>query len=325
MKFLLKIFLTVLLMSACHSIEDQTKDQSVELKEEAVNTLRKVLHEQQEWVKVHAAEFLIWTGNDQDVKSVFLKELEQYAGKPQYRIGIWRVLSQLGLGDEAARYKTQIANAFLDTAGKDRIHAAETLGKLKVSPFAMDEGKTIAALNSEVEALQAYTNWAIAYTDDNSMAKARSYFLSNIANPGADIVLRKISAYVLRYIGGVDGTAWNTLADDALNMNEDADGRINFLTTAVILAGEQNVRTGKYQQLRNVLLANAETNSKAVRIEIANALVIKGTEADLSLLQQWLRNESPIGVAADDADVQASAAYAILKICERAPVNNQPE
>ena len=100
-------------MNACHPGESEIKEQPADLKEEAVNTLRKVLHEQQEWVKVHAAEFLIWSGHPGGVKEAYLKELERFHEKPQYRIGIWRVLTQLSNGDEAAQYKTKIVNAFL--------------------------------------------------------------------------------------------------------------------------------------------------------------------------------------------------------------------
>lgn len=312
----------ILWCTACNSGQKTKEMPADEWRKEAVDTLRAVMHKQQQWVKVHAAEFLVWTGHPEGVKEVYSKELELFGDQPQYRIGIRRVLAQLSSGREQKDHEMRILHAFLDTAGKDRIHAAETLGKLKISPYASHPAETRAALDDGTPALRAYANWAVAYTGDSAMANAQAYFLHNIANPEADIMLRKIAAYVLRYIGGTDEAAWNRLADEVLDMPEDADGRLNFLTTAVILAEAGDTKTEKYQRLHNELLANATTGSKAVRIEIANALVAKGTGADLPLLQQWLRNELPVGVVADDADVQASAAYAILKICERAPVNN---
>ena len=167
-------------MSACHPRESETKDQPVDLQEEAVSVLRKVLHKQQQWVKVHAAEFLIWTGNERGVKQAFLKELELFHQKPQYRIGIWRVLAQVSDGAEAAQYHKQIVNAFLDTAGKDRIHAIETMAKLKISPLPDYPFETHDALKSSVKSLIAYAHWATAYTNAYSMQSAKKYFLGRL-------------------------------------------------------------------------------------------------------------------------------------------------
>ena len=316
----LQYFIIIMATIACACNGVDNKDEYVSLQKEAVTTLQKVLQEQNEWVKVHAAEFLIWTGNAEGVKEHFIKELEQSGNQPQYRIGIRRVLAQVSKSLEKEHYQQDILQAFLDTTGKDRIHAAETLAKLKISPYITDPEKTAAALNSNDMALQGYTHWAMAYTNDSTMAKAQSYFVNNLTNPEADIVLRRISSYVLRYIGGISNEAWNTLADNILAMPDEHEEKISLLTTTIILADEQATKAEKYQSLKKMLLAFAKKNTKTARIEIANALVAKGTKADLTLLQQWLRNEIPIGINADDADVQASAAYAILSICER--VNN---
>ncbi len=288
-----------------------------ELKKEAVDTLRRVLDEQQEWVKVHAAEFLTWTGNTEGVKEVYLKELEQHENNSPYRIGIWRVLAQLSSGSERTEYEQKIFSAFLDTGGKDRIHAAETLGKLKKSPYSIAPAISAAALNSDVVALKGYANWALAYTSDSAMEKARTFFLQTMREPNTDMVLRKISAYALRYTGGIREADWNKLADEVFSLPDGADGSINFLTTLVITADETIIASEKYKAACKTLLSNTTEKSKAVRIEIANALAEKGGESDLPLLKQWLHNEDSIGVAADDADVQASAAYAILKITGR--------
>ncbi|MBX3238672.1 MAG: hypothetical protein KIT80_07810 [Chitinophagaceae bacterium] len=297
-----------------------------ELKEEAVGILRGVLNEQQEWVKVHAAEFLIWTGHSAGVKEIYKKEEENFSGKTPYRIGIWRVLYQLSEGKEQQVYKQHILNAFLDTAGKDRIHAVETLGKLRIPPYTVDPAISEAALNSNIVALKGYTHWAVAYTSDNAMNSARQYYSGNINNPDVGIVLQQISAYVLRYIGGVSVEQWNRMADGVLALPDGTDGKIIFLTTLVITADEAVTRTEKYRSVRGALLSYKDERAKGARIEIANATAEKGGEADIPLLKKWMNNEDPIGVVADDADVQASAAYAILQINKRlgAPDNIKP-
>src|SRR5690606_1997578 len=97
-----------------------------------------------------------WTGNAEGVKEAFLKELALFHQKSQYRIGIWRVLAQVSDGAEAAQYHKQIVSAFLDTAGKDRIHAIETMAKLKISPLPDYPFETQDALKSSIKGLSAY-------------------------------------------------------------------------------------------------------------------------------------------------------------------------
>src|SRR5690606_26761044 len=65
------------------------------LKQYALNDLKELLHTQEEWIKVHVAEFLIWENYlVDDVRTVFLDEERKHGNQPRYRIGIWRVLAQ---------------------------------------------------------------------------------------------------------------------------------------------------------------------------------------------------------------------------------------
>ena len=321
MKFIYGLII-LLCMNACNEIGNTAKSEKETVSQEAVDTLRVVLHKQQEWVKVHAAEFLIWSGNPGGVKEIYGEELQKFNDKSPYRIGIWRVLSQLSDGAERKDYEQKVLHAFLDTSGKDRLHAVETLGKLKLSPYHAAPGVTKAALESDNAALYGYSNWAMAYTDQNAMLDAQKYFYKQLMNPAADITLRRIAAYVLRYIQGVSPAQWNELASYMMSIPNGADGRIGFLTTVVILADEASEKTDLYQSVYNALLEYRTEKNKGVRIELANALAVKGTRNDIAMLVEWMRNLSPTGVAADDADVQASAAYAILKLFSRDMTSN---
>jgi len=287
------------------------------LAKEAVDTLIVLLQEQKEWVKVHAAEFLIWTGYPGQVKEMFRKEEQQFSDHCPYRIGIWRVLAQLSAEKERQGYEQEILNAFCDTSGKDRVHAAETLAKLKISPYASVASITKAALESGNVPLQGYTNWAIAYTSDSAMKNAQNYFYHNMVDSGADIALRRISAYVLRYIDPVSPSQWNDLAACILSLPADAEGRINFLTTAAIIASKESEKTTLYRSVVSALESHQSEKTKSTRMELANMLAAKGTKNDLPLLLQWLHNERPTGISADDADVKASAAFAILRVTGR--------
>ena len=321
MKFIYGLII-LLCMNACNEIGNTAKSEKETVSQEAVDTLRVVLHKQQEWVKLHAAEFLIWSGNPGGVKEIYGEELQKFNDKSPYRIGIWRVLSQLSDGAERKDYEQKVLHAFLDTSGKDRLHAVETLGKLKLSPYHAAPGVTKAALESDNAALYGYSNWAMAYTDQNAMLDAQKYFYKQLMNPAADITLRRIAAYVLRYIQGVSPAQWNELASYMMSIPNGADGRIGFLTTVVILADEASEKTDLYQSVYNALLEYRTEKNKGVRIELANALAVKGTRNDIAMLVEWMRNLSPTGVAADDADVQASAAYAILKLFSRDMTSN---
>lgn len=306
-------------MTACNDSAKKTNTPviSPELKNESIEVLRTVMQTQQEWVKVHAAEFLIWTGNEQGVQQDFLKELELFHQKPQYRIGIWRVLAQVSDGAGATRYKKQIVNAFLDTAGKDRIHAIETMAKLKMSPLPDHPFETEDALKSNVKSFSAYTHWAIAYTNADSMQSAKKYFLGRLLDPNEDILQQRIAAYVLRNSGTLEAADWNILQDAALKLPDEAGSKISFLNAALLTAPPEAKAGEAYRKIFNQLLAFGNKNNKGLRMDIAAGLAVAGTQQHLPLLTGWMRNADPTGVPADDADVQASAAYAILEISGR--------
>lgn len=304
-------------MSACHSTDNKQEKQTNSLVNEAVNTLRTVLNEQQEWVKVHAAEFLIWSGNVQGVKQAYEKELEFFGDKPQYRIGIRRVLAQLSIGGEAEKYKSEIVKAFIDTAGKDRIHAIETMAKLKLSPLPEYAEITKHALESETKSLTAYTHWAVAYTNEDSLTTAKKYFLTKVLNINEDILTRRIAAYVLRNSGNLENEDWNLLSTMLLSLPDETEGKTIFLNAALLTSPEELKLSETYKKLFNQFLSFSNKKDKALRMDISAGLAAIGANEHIALLEVWMKNADPIGVAADDADVQASAAYAVLKICER--------
>ena len=101
------------------------------LRERAVNAIRRVMEQEQKWVKVHAAEYLLALDYREGVKPVFLTELELHGAEPQYRIGIWRVLARAAANEkEQAVWVDKIRRVLFDPASPDRLHATETLAKL---------------------------------------------------------------------------------------------------------------------------------------------------------------------------------------------------
>ncbi len=102
------------------------------LRGRAVEALRQVFRTEPRWVKVHAAEALLALDYDnEEVSALFAAELERDGNTLEYRIGIRRVLVRAAT-DPADRQRRidEIRAIFLDPTASDRLHAAETLGKL---------------------------------------------------------------------------------------------------------------------------------------------------------------------------------------------------
>lgn len=282
-----------------------------------LTVLRKVLHEQQEWVKVHAAEYLIWAGYPAGVKEIFLEENQKWGTRSPYRIGIWRVLAQTADSDaERKKWTDQIKTAFLDPEGSDRLHASETLAKLRISPMTDDPDVTNSSLNSSMKALVIYTLWSIAFTSEAHLQDARARLIRILSDPSEkESPVKSIAAYATRQIGNVSPSDWKTLADAAKDEPQGSPAKVYLLSSAwVSHQAENEIDREQLALLHEGLLAYKNAKNKGERSEMAMALAEKGTNQDLPVLLSLLRNENPLGNEADDYDVMAAAAYAILRI-----------
>ena len=86
-------------MIACNN----TNTNQQKLEQKAMSELNKVLQEETLFVKVHAAEYLIWLGYPDEPQKVYEKENELHSEEKPYRIGIWRVLAQASKDSSAKR------------------------------------------------------------------------------------------------------------------------------------------------------------------------------------------------------------------------------
>ena len=93
--------------------------------------------------------------------------------------------------------------------------------------------------------------------------------------------------------------------------------RITLLNAAVITAPENAISTGLYSEVYHAFLQYKDAANKSGHIDIAAGLGESGQIEDLPILISFLRNKNRTGVYADDADVRAAAAYAILKMGKR--------
>ena len=177
-------------MISCNN-EGSTSDS---LTEKSMTELRTVLHEQSQFIKVHAAEYLIWLGHTEEVRKIYLAEDSLHGNEAPYRIGIWRVLAQTEQKPEdKIRWINKVLDVYGDSTAPDRLHATETLAKLQQSPLEKYPELTQKTLNSDNRNLNTYALWAISYSSDSALRKNRTEFL-RMALEDSDQIVRKISA-----------------------------------------------------------------------------------------------------------------------------------
>lgn len=290
------------------------------LTDKALAELRQVLKTQSEFVKVHAGEYLIWLGYPAEVRQIFLRENSLHREQPKYRITVWRVLAQTETNPKGKQvWYDKIYKAFGDLAGPDRLHAAETLAKLKLSPAKRYPEATQKSVNGESRNLQVYTHWALSYAPGADADKFRNDFLGMLASDTG--VVRLISAYIVRRNGGLTKEEWTGLSRLALAEPAASPVKKNLLNTAVVTFPAGAKKTAEYTTIRRAITENYQAFSAGERIELAQALAEKGEASDLPLLTAYLDNENSKGLYENDskegADVRAAAAYAIIKIKRR--------
>jgi len=280
--------------------EEQSKV-APELRERALSVLREALDKEHEWVKVHAAEALLFNNYPDDVRRVFQNELQK-GPPPKYRIGVWRVLAQAAGNDRKARkkYLDRIVAAFEDPAGPDRVHAVETLGKLgykKVSP------ELTAVANEGDGSFQAYARWVLA----NSGKPEDEACLAELLDSG-DSDVRGCVAYALRYFDRLRDETLDKLIQAVSQEPTDSSGRVYLLGALYVHAQAEHYKS--YREKAKVeLLKYAETGNKDEKNELCSALAEAGGFDDVEILAGLLNDPEP--------DVRVHAANALLRIERR--------
>jgi HEAT repeat protein len=286
----------------------------------ALAELNSILEHSQKFVKVHAAEYLIWTGHPEAALKEFLKEEKIYSNEPKYRIVIWRVLVQAERDPACKKiWLKKIYDAYKDMDGPDRTHATETLAKLKqpvANQFPQLTAKTLASSDRN---LQTYALWASSYGSDIQMDRNRKKFI-DLTLTDTNLIIRKISAFVLRQLKGLNLLQWEQLTTVALSSDK-ADGTyVTFLATSLVTA-PAGADSKKLSQINDLLIKDIKNYTVDQRTELSLALAEKGEITHLEILQGFINNDNSSGIydpsSDEGADLRAAAAYAILKISRR--------
>ena len=148
-----------------------------------------------------------------------------------YRIGLWRVLNQAAISsEEKNQWLDSISKVYEDYTSLDRIHAAETLAKLKVSPNSISAKVTDSVLKSDHNPMWAYTYWGTAYTSEKEMYEVKNKLINIILNAEESTLVKKIAIYALYKMKNLGVQNWDLLSSRAVNEPMDSPLYTSLLT-----------------------------------------------------------------------------------------------
>lgn len=292
-----------------------------ELRQRAVQTLRDALVEQESWVKVHAAEFLLRLSYPQGVREEFQQELELHGEQPQYRTGIWRVLAKASRTPaEREEYVKKLLTAARDSDAPDRLHAVESLAKLGVELDPLSAEDVAAWANQASDADAVFAQWLLALSRrDDVDSQQREDEVVTLLRRG-EALTRLRAAYVLGQLIPLEPASMEALMEVAQQAMEDQPSdEISQLADAHVLAAawkatsiedEDGELSEPHDRYRNELQRRAQ-DSPAVAGVLAGALADAGRPNERDLLTGWLDRS--------DADLRVSAAWGLLRLDRRRP------
>ena len=271
-----------------------------ELRPKAVEALRRVLDQEQRWIKVHAAEFLLALDYPQGVKEAFLNERTAHESEPKYRIGIWRVLARTSFDEKhSAQWSDKIRRVFLDPSAPDRLHALESLAKLGCKVREEEAHLVEEAAKMENSPMAPYAAWMLL----NSGRKQGESRLAELLG-SRDAKMRGTAAYALRHLRTVSPSLGDRLLELAQAEPIGSEARIDLVCAAAVHAPAER-RPG----LVKSLVRYAREGSPAERFQACDTLASLATGAELPMLAGFLSDPN--------GDVRSSAAWAVLRVGRR--------
>ena len=273
----------------------------------ALALVQRALETEQRWTKVHAAEALLAVGRRGDAARAFERELAQHVGEPQYRIGIRRVLAQAA-GDQRVRQRcrcsTTIADAFLDTAGPDRLHASETLGKLAYRAKASE----IFGVRGCGPRCGRSAGRERVVGADNERPRRRGDAPGGASRPHRRRIRRRNRRRQrgrrrtpMRFLPALSPSAGETLAAAAAR-----DDSVGIAAASLVGAAFVHASGSRKPPLAAALERRAHAGDADVKTEVCDALAMAGDEGAVPLLTTLLNDAS--------IDVRIAAAHALLQI-----------
>lgn len=288
------------------------------LKRLSLNILEKNLNNLSGWNKVHAAEYLLWTKHPQNIYSIFLNQDKKFGHEPEYRIGIWRVLAEASRTlKEKEKWVNKISKAFLDTSGQDRIWAAETLAKLRVSPLKINPLITLEALDGNNSILSLYTRWSLCYSSKLLLISERKWLLNFLMLNNVPSTERRLAAYIIGKLGILPQQDWIILSGLSLKEPANSVAKVSLLGAAYTTAPILSEPTSKYHEIKGKLFTLRTKSNKEDLTEIAIALAKRGKINDIKILKTLINTNFSFLSESDNLDVKSAACYGVLAIINR--------
>ncbi|MEJ7767249.1 MAG: hypothetical protein WKF89_05525 [Chitinophagaceae bacterium] len=244
-------------------------------------------------IKVHAAEALINNNYTEGIDSVFSLLIQE---SPSNLFGASRVLARVNKNDPGKyeNFVNKLLAAFLHADSvRGQLIALESLAKLGYCK-PLDEINRLSNQHGE-NGLKGMARWILSNSDKAADEARLAELLTS------DVALDyRYAAYALRFFKKIRSSSYNLL--EACNkrvVNDDA-AKVYILSTLFVHAGEAKSVEAKANLLTYLDGAVNE------RYEVAEALSLKGSHADIGVLQKLFSDEN--------MDVRVAAANALLKM-----------
>lgn len=275
----------------------------------AKDNLQYALENSSKWQKVHAAEYILNHDYSNNVYDIFVEEEKQDRNEPYYRIGLWRVLNQAAMSsEEKNQWLDSISKVYEEYTSLDRIHAAETLAKLKVSPNSISVKVTDSVLKGDHNPMWAYTYWGTAYTSEKEMHQVKNKFMDIILNSNESTLVKRIAIYALYKMKNLNTQNWDLISSRAVNEPMDSPLYTSLLTCTLANTPKDSLLSTRVLKCREKLEKQIYSSNNN---EISASLAVYqdiATEEDIPLLTSFMDK----GFDDDNIEITMAAANAIL-------------
>jgi len=271
------------------------------------------------WNRIHALEFLDQNGYKVQAKEILEKSLTGFDSVPQKRIGFWRCCAETSFSlAEKKSYINKILGAYLNPGSPDKIHAVESLAKLKYSlrtyPKQSLENDSLSNI------LQGYVLWARAIPPTFSDTLDYSSIFSVLESDNT--VQRDIMAYGLNYMGIFENGQWEKLANLALTTSLESPIAVRLLHGAISTCPDIKSYDSQIEQIRTFLLETIHIPDNEMQYESCMALGELRDKRDLDLLKEiflsggvqfYIKGKTYLHQL---KDLKLVAAYSILQLSQ---------
>jgi hypothetical protein len=268
--------------------------------------LERALREESGFVRIHAAEALLDTGNGENVPAVFITYLSptDTGTTNPVRIGIWRVMALASsTPTEREKWISHVRRVALDPTASDWLQAVETLGKLRVQ-LAPDELQSIRQWAAESAPAIAPFPWWLLKLNGAPDALPKIVAALGTAEP----IARLRAAYILKRDKLTGAGAGAALARAWASEPPDSPAYPYVLCAMATLGDDPAQQRECLDRLGKL---------------IAPGVYAAGQyEACLTLMQLWpAENVGKFAhlLGSPDADTRVGAAWAVLYLSKSRP------